>query len=78
MFLAANIFSKKFVFFPDDKDEDGSERSLLSSALKGAAGEVRRRLGGSVVMFGQEHPYIYMEDTEIFVSLSMYKMILLN
>jgi hypothetical protein len=71
LFIAANIFSKKFVFFPDDEDEDGSRRSLLSSALRGATGEVRRRLGGSFVMFGQEHPYVHMEDTQIFKTFGL-------
>lgn len=89
LFVAANIFSKKFVFYPDE--DIGSGRSLLStlkeavtsflpedeetgrflSSLRGAAGEEGRNLGGtgSFVLFGQEHPYVNMKETTIYVSL---------
>ena len=51
--------------FPEDEDS----ASFLSS-LRGAAGEEGRNLGGtgSFVLFGQEHPYVNMKETTIYVS----------
>lgn len=69
LFIAANIFAKKFVFFPLDEDE--SNRSLLSSALRGATGEVGRRLSETFVLFGQEHPYVHMKDTTIYKTFGL-------
>ena len=63
LFASAAIFSKQFVFF---KDDDESGRSLLRG-VDGDAADEGRRLG--FVLFGQEHPYLDMKETTIYVSV---------
>ena len=65
LFAAAKFFATAFVFYPESLEGSGR----LLSTLRGAAGEAGRRLG-TFVMFGQEHPYVDMRETTIFVSIS--------
>lgn len=56
-------------FLPEG-DESGRFLSSLRGAVATATGEEGRNLGdtGSFVLFGQEHPYVNMRETTIFVS----------
>ena len=69
--LLSSLTDKVTSFLPEG-EESGRFLSSLRGAVASATatGEEGRNLGdtGSFVLFGQEHPYINMRETVIFVS----------
>lgn len=70
--LLSSLTDKVTSFLPEPEgDESGRFLSSLRGAVATATGEEGRNLGGTgtgFVLFGQEHPYINMRETVIFVS----------